>query len=1007
MSNQINVGGILRLDRSKVTQAGRETESQALRRLHRTLTISDAARERILANARELVVHCREHAHERSFLDQFMAEYGLSSSAGVALMCICEALLRIPDERTADALLAEKLSTADWSAHLGHSASVFLNASTWALLLTGKTFALQPAITTNVADWILSLVGRIGEVAVRAAMSHAVRILGNEFVFGSTISEALDRADRLGVACSFDMLGEGARTAVAADQYFEAYMVALRSIASANKTAACSSGMSIKLSALHPRYEPLQRRRVVTELGERLYALAVVAADLGVPISIDAEETNRLELSLELFETLASSRSFNDWNGLGFVVQAYSKRALPIVEWLDSLACATGRIIPVRLVKGAYWDAEIKAAQVDGLPSYPVFTRKSSTDLAWLAVLQRLFASDRLFAQVATHNAYAVAAALQLAGDREFEFQRLHGMGDLLYARAQAQYSSLRAVRVYAPVGEFKNLLSYLVRRLLENGANASFVNRFLDDELAVDEVIQDPIALVEGHDFQPHAAIKLPQDLYGARRANSTGIDFGDQQMLDGLSAVVDATVVDAQPIRSTTESELDAAFARASAAFVDWSKAEPVQRRTLLDRCAALLEQRRSKLIRLLRDEAGKTLADAIAEIREAVDLCRYYGAECVDRLMPQPLQSPTGEVNVLHYRGRGVFVCIAPWNFPLAIFLGQVVAALAAGNTVVAKPAEQTPMIGRYVLALLREAGASNGCVEAVYGDATIGQRLVAHESVAGVAFTGSFDSAKAIQRAVASKDGPIVPLIAETGGVNAMVVDSSVLLEQTVDDVITSAFRSSGQRCSALRLLCVQEDIAVPLLEMLKDATRTLNVGDPRDLETDIGPIIDRKALRRLNAYIARVNDSVLYRVDIDERFRETHCGPTIVEVTSIQLLREEVFGPILHVYRFPASKWRDTLAAVQDSGYGLTFGIQTRIERKAQEAVETVGAGNAYINRDMIGAAVGVQPFGGHGLSGTGPKAGGPNYLMRFVLERVVTNNIVATGGNPELLKLSE
>ena len=998
---------IVQLNINAITSAGRTTEEEALRALRSTLTLSDKDRKLIVSDARQLVEECRKHSHERSFLDQFLAEYGLSSSAGVALMCISEALLRIPDERTADALLAERLSTADWAEHLGQSDSLFLNASTWALLLTGKVMSLQPAITQNVTDWLASLVANVGETAIRAAMAHAVRILGNEFVFGPTIENALNRAQRLGTACSFDMLGEGARTTRAADEYFDAYVIALKAIAEANKDASIPSGMSVKLSALHPRYEPLQRKRVVRELGARMHELVALAADLDVQVSIDAEEANRLELSLEIFEGLARSRALRDWDGLGFVVQAYSKRAYAVVDWLEDLATLMNRRIPVRLVKGAYWDAEIKSAQVDGLPGYPVFTRKASTDFAWLAALRRLFACKHLYAQVATHNAYAIAAALRLANGQRFEFQRLHGMGELLYARAQTYFDDMPQVRVYAPVGEFKNLLSYLVRRLLENGANASFVNRFLNDQLPVEEVVQDPIEVVERRQFESHPRIPLPRDLYGESRQNSVGIDLGDRQLVDGVLAVVNSVSVGSLQAKTSTKTAIARSFENASQAFSEWSRVPATDRRQILERYAALLERHRAQLIRLLRDEAGKTLTDAIAEIREAADFCRYYGAECERRFTPDTLRGPTGEINILSYRGRGVVVCIAPWNFPLAIFVGQVAAALAAGNAVIAKPAEQTPMVGRYAIELFEEAGLPKDSLQIVYGDGKIGAQLVAHDQCAGVAFTGSFAAAKAIQRTLADRDGPIVPLIAETGGVNAMLVDSSVLLEQTVDDIISSAFRSAGQRCSALRLLCVQDDVEDALLDMLIDATRLLVVGDPRDEATDVGPIIDADALNRLKAYIERVHENIVYQIELESPFRSTHCPPTVVKVDSIQAVQEEIFGPVLHVYSYPTAKWKETLEAVRDSGFGLTFGVQTRVQKRAQMAADVVGAGNSYINRDMIGATVGVQPFGGHGLSGTGPKAGGPNYLMRLAEEYVISDNVVATGGDKDLLRLDD
>ncbi len=997
----------MQLNINAITAAGRATEEQALRSLRKTLKVSDEERKLIMRDASQLVEECREHSHERSFLDQFLAEYGLSSSAGVALMCISEALLRIPDEKTADALLSERLSSADWAEHLGHSESLFLNASTWALLLTGKVMSLQPEITRNVADWLGSLVANVGEPAIRAAMAHAIRILGNEFVFGRSIDGALNRARSLGTACSFDMLGEGARTTRAAEEYFDAYVVALKAIAKANQSAQAESGMSVKLSALHPRYEPLQRKCVLPELGARMHELVSLAADLNVQVSIDAEEANRLELSLEIFEELARSHALRDWDGFGFVVQAYSKRANAVVDWLEDLAKLTNRRIPVRLVKGAYWDAEIKEAQVDGLPGYPVFTRKASTDLAWLSALQRLFSCEHLYAQVATHNAYSIAAALRLSKGRPFEFQRLHGMGELLYTHAQTQFDHMAPIRVYAPVGEFKNLLSYLVRRLLENGANASFVNRFLNDQLPVDEVVQDPIEVVERRKFNPHPQIPLPRDLYGEARLNSVGIDLGDRHKVDGLLAVVDSSSFSPLAIKTSSTKSIDRSFDKAQQAFVTWSRVSTTERRQILERYAALLERQRAQLIRVLQDEAGKTLTDAIAEVREAVDFCRYYGAECERLFNPKMLKGPTGEVNVLSYKGCGVFVCIAPWNFPLAIFIGQVVAALAAGNAVIAKPAEQTPKVAQYAVSLLKEAGLPDGTLQIAYGDGSVGEQLVAHDQCAGVAFTGSFATAKSIQRTLANRDGPIVPLIAETGGVNAMLVDSSVLLEQTVDDIISSAFRSAGQRCSALRLLYVQDDVVDALLNMLVDATSLLVVGDPRDEATDVGPIIDKEVLNRLNEYVEGVREDVLYQYELDPSLQATHCPPTIVQVSSVEDVQEEIFGPVLHVCSYPTTRWRETLEAMSDTGFGLTFGVQTRIQTRAQVAAEAIGAGNSYINRDMIGATVGVQPFGGHGLSGTGPKAGGPNYLARFTEELVITDNVVATGGDKDLLRLED
>ena len=963
-------------------------------------------RARILDEARTLVKATRQHAHERSLLDKFLAEFRLSSDAGVALMCICEALLRIPDAGTAEALLKEKLASANWHEHLGNAESVFLNASTWALLLTGKTFTVAPEVATNLRDWITKWVAGVGESVARTAMSRAVQIVGSEFVFGRTIEEALTRTKNRQGPFSFDMLGEGARTYETAQHYFNAYAHALEQVAEHNHSANISSGLSIKLSALHPRYEPLQRKSMLEPLVNVLLKLLHRAAELNIDVSIDAEEAERLEVSLDVFEALVRSPQLAGWEGLGFVVQGYSKRAVAVIDWLESIARKTGRsALPVRLVKGAYWDSEIKRAQLDGLDGYPVFTRKAATDFAWLAALARLFDCTRLYPQVATHNAYAIAAAINLSNGRPFEYQRLHGMGELLYKQASASYRNFPVVRTYAPVGDHRNLLSYLVRRLLENGANASFVNRLLDNALPIEKVVLDPMEAVTAYGFAANPQIPLPCDLYGESRVNSKGIDLGDQQALNTLWSAVNAETVEERPIEDSHTAAIEEAFKSTQDKYPRWSTQPVSERRRLLDRLAENLEAHTPKLLRLLRDEAGKTLLDAHAELREAVDFCRYYGSECEREFKSQTLVGPTGERNTLAYQGRGVFVCISPWNFPLAIFLGQISAALAAGNTVIAKPAEQTPQIATFAIELLHEAGFPRGCVELVYGGADVGAAIVRHAQTAGVAFTGSVVTAKSIQRSLAEKDGPIVPFIAETGGVNVMIVDSSVLLEQTVDDVLTSAFRSTGQRCSALRLLCLQDDIAEAFLVELTRAVRCLKVGDSKDLSTDVGPVIDRQAKERIEGYLAKTKASLLYRGGVEPEFENTHLAPTILSIDAIEELTEEVFGPVLHVYRYPKSNWKQTLTAVRDTGYGLTFGVQTRIEGRAHEAAAIVGAGNVYVNQNMIGATVGVQPFGGHGLSGTGPKAGGPNYLKRFAREAMVTENIVATGGNHELLRL--
>ena len=987
-----------------IAHAGMLSESEAVRARLADVPFSYAERRRALERARELVAGCRRRAGERSILDLFLQEFGLSNEEGIALMCISEALLRIPDDDTAEALIAEKIATANWADHVGQSESLFLNASTWALMLTGSLIGVGDHVAADVGGWINRLASRVGESVARAAMSRAVRILGAEFVQGRTINEALARAGSPGTLASFDMLGEGARTVGDAARHARAYRSAIRAVGEAfpDATPAGASGVSVKLSALHPRYEPLQEERVLAELGAVLLDLAREAAARNLHLTIDAEEAVRLELSLKLFERLARAAELSAWNGLGIAVQAYSKRAPAVIDWLDAL----GRPVMVRLVKGAYWDHEIKQAQMAGLRNYPVYTRKPSTDLAYLACAARLFESRRLYPQFATHNAYTVAAVLELAAKtrRPYEFQRLHGMGELLYDEARRQFDGFPSVRVYAPVGPHKDLLAYLVRRLLENGANSSFVNRFLDDKVAVAELVRDPMSVVTEYDAAPHPRIPLPRDLFGGERVNSAGLDIGDGEQVRALVAA--ACDCDDALLESGQGDTADL-VARAARAFPGWAATPPAERRACLERLANLIESERPRLLSLLAREAGKTLADAIAEVREAADFCRYYGRECEHLFTPWLLPGPTGETNTLALHGRGVFACISPWNFPLAIFTGQVAAALAAGNAVVAKPAPQTPTIAAVAVRLMRSAGVPKDAVLLAVGGADAGAEIVVHDAIAGVAFTGSTAAAKQIARALAAKDGPIVPFIAETGGQNAMVVDSTALLEQVVDDVVASAFHSAGQRCSALRVLYVQEDIAEALLAMIAGAMDTLVVGDPADPATDVGPVIDAASLTRLQAHIDEMQGRILHRCEVPAHLAGTYCAPTLIEIDAIADLDAEHFGPVLHVARFAAAHLREALADIRDAGYGLTLGIHSRMRRRADEVMAVVRAGNTYVNRDMIGAVVGVQPFGGEGLSGTGPKAGGPHYLPRFAVERTVTWNTVATGGNAELLSLKD
>lgn len=998
--------------RRQITIAGRTSERDSLCFLRSKLKFSTEERGQALTAAKQLVSSSRRYPHRRSMLDLFLSEFSLSTQEGIALLCICEALLRIPDDETADALIADKIGSADWNSHLGSSDSLFVNASTWALMLTGNVIRLGDDVTQNVAGWLKRLISRLGEGAAREAMQQGVQIVGNEFVVGETIESALDVAKRNYRHCSFDMLGEGARSYEDAKRYADSYLNAIEHIGKSALPANLngSLGMSIKLSAIHPRFEYRQHPKVYSELLPTLLRLLHAAAKHDIPVTVDAEESYRLDLTLNVFSRLVEDQRLADWNGLGIAVQAYSPRSYAVIEWLQALAATYNRSLNVRLVKGAYWDTEVKHAQLEGLANYPVFTRKPSTDLSWLVCAEKLFDSPNLYPQIATHNAFSVAAAMQISKKRDFEFQRLHGMGELLYtvAHESPEYAkTFPPVRVYAPVGDHENLLAYLVRRLLENGANTSFVNRFLDDRCPVEEVVQDPVHKVDDYDCNPHPNIPIPRHLFGEDRPNSIGLDYGDEDALCEITSAMSSTDIVVTDADETNDDEIQDAFQHVKTALPTWRAKSLEERKRMLYVLAELLHKERVSLIRLMHDEAGKTLIDAVAEIREAIDFCHYYGDQCAKVFLSKELSGPTGEENVLSYSGRGIFVCISPWNFPLAIFLGQVAAALAAGNGVVAKPAEQTPKIASFAIQLLYKAGFPDHIVELVIGGRKVGQSLIEHKDVSGVAFTGSLATAKQINLTLATKEGPIVPLIAETGGVNAMVLDSSILFEQAIDDIVDSAFRSAGQRCSALRLLCVQEEIFESFLSALTNAMKTLILGNALDIATDVGPIIDREAYSRLSNYIKAQTKNLIFQVQPKPKFAKTHIAPTLIRVHSVSDLMDEHFGPILHVMSFKEGERTRLLQEISQNGFGLTFGVHTRIDQRAAEAVRIVQAGNMYVNRNMIGATVGVQPFGGHSLSGTGPKAGGPNYLIRFAHEFTTSTNLVTTGGNPQLLNLAE
>ena len=1018
----------LRTLREAVRAATYLDETRAVRALLSDIDLSVGQRQRVMAQARDLVQACRARGHERSLLDSFLQEFGLSNEEGIALMCLAESLLRVPDARTADELVADKLAHGRWTEHAGASESFFVNASTWALILTGGVLSLSEHITRDTDGWFGGLVSRLGESAARAGIVRAMRILGRGFIQGQDIEEAL--ANERGSASSFDMLGEGARTAADAERYFEGYRHALAAVAAAYPDASpeAASGVSVKLSALHPNFRQARREDVLRELAPRLSELAARAARANVHLTVDAEEAARLDLALDLIEHVARDGDAQGWAGLGVAVQAYSKRAPAVLDWLAELARATSRRIMVRLVKGAYWDTEIKHAQVGGFEEYPVFTRKASTDLSYIACATKLCReSDALFPQFATHNAHTLATAAELARGHDFEMQRLHGMGELLYDEARRQLPDLPRVRVYAPVGGHEELLPYLVRRLLENGANSSFVNRFLDAEISLNEVVRDPVADVTHFERIPHPRIPLPDALYGAARANSAGIDLDHPTQATELLAAMEpfrtspwgdaagtpvVSPADRRDtvgaVRAATPADIDHALDRALDAQPRWDATPAAERAEALLETAKAFETHRPELAALLVREGGKTVADALAEIREAVDFCRYYAAECRSRFEADiPMPGPTGEDNALRLHGRGVFAAIAPWNFPLAIFTGQTVAALAAGNCVAAKPAEQTPLVARRAVELMHASGIPRDVLHLLPGSGEeVGRALVADPRVAGVAFTGSTATARVIQRTLADRAGPIVPLIAETGGQNAMLVDSTALPEQAVDDIVRSAFGSAGQRCSALRVLYVQDDIADRLLEMLAGAMDELRIGDPWDLATDVGPVIDADARAALAAHADASAPRRLHACTLPTHCaRGTFVAPQVFEIDSVADLEEEHFGPLLHVVRFRAADWRRSLADIRASGFGLTLGVQSRIGRRAAEVAALSRVGNLYVNRDMVGAVVGTQPFGGEGLSGTGPKAGGPNYLPRFAVERVVTVNTAATGGNAELLEL--
>ncbi|HEY0412951.1 MAG TPA: bifunctional proline dehydrogenase/L-glutamate gamma-semialdehyde dehydrogenase PutA [Allosphingosinicella sp.] len=1064
--------------RGEIRRLHRAPEPEVLKPLLKDAALTGDSRRRVEERALAMLKELRA-AQSSGWVNQFLQEYRLNTSEGIALLSLAEAFLRVPDPETADQLIADKLGNADWRAHKGRSHSTLVNSATWGLVI-GRALVSE----TEQASALKRLIGRVGEPFVRQAVGAAMRLMGEIFVMGRTIDEAIRRMDRrenAGFTASFDMLGEAARTFPDAERYFASYEGAIRAV---GKVAKRGHSISVKLSALHPRYEVAQYETCVPSLIEQVEALAMLAKASDIAFTIDAEESERLEMSLDIIEAVAGLPPLRGWEGLGMAVQAYGKRCRPTIAWADAVGAATGRRIAVRLVKGAYWDSEIKRTQEQGFADYPLFTRKAATDVSYLACAKDMLGAKNIFSAFATHNALTVATLLEWAGpSRDFEFQRLHGMGEGLYEPLVREQGY--RTRIYAPVGGHRDLLAYLVRRLLENGANSSFVHQLADERLSDADILADPVAKIAAVGGTRHPAIPLPKDLFEPVRGNSRGIDLNDRVELERIAVVVSgnpfapsevegpsrakpravlgsarrgvSTSLDtnghrltgesseAPPVTSTGEgaaqcaAEAKAMVARALTAFPAWD-ARPVEARAAcLDRLADLLEQERDALMRLCVQEAKKTIPDALAEVREAVDFCRYYANEARRGLQPVELPGPTGERNILRMAGRGAWVCIAPWNFPLAILLGQVTAALVAGNAVIAKPAPQTPEIAAYAVGLAHGAGIPEDALILAPGGPDMGAALVEDSRIAGIAFTGSTATAKRIARELLSDDErPIIPFIAETGGINAMIVDSTALPEQVVVDVVTSAFRSAGQRCSALRVLLLQEEIAERTLEMLAGAMDTLIVGDPADPRTDVGPVIDEGAYARLMAHREETRADWIHTVGISKPLpfrggeepgaagRRGGAGPTdkphpnpspegeglfvpptLIRVARVEDVRREWFGPLLHVATWKAGQLAETVERVNRSGFGLTMGLHSRIARAAETVEETATVGNLYVNRSMIGAIVGSQPFGGEGLSGTGPKAGGPHYLPRFCAERVTSTDTTSAGGNATLLSLED
>ncbi len=1032
--------------RRKLREAYRADEEWVTAALVDYALLDESVSRGIYDHAAELIKGIRKAGREQGGVEALLHEYDLSSEEGIVLMCLAEALLRVPDSDTADRLIHDKITDSDWRKHLGHSRSLFVNASTWGLVLTDRIIDARDA-EAHFGGVMRRMVSRMGEPAIRTAITRAMRILGRTFVLGRDIEEAIKRArskQKLGYRYSYDMLGEAARPMKDADAFFKAYSTAIRTVGAKAKgdTIAERPGISVKLSALDPRYELGHYERVMEKLLPRLKQLCLEAREQNIALCVDAEEANRLDLSLDIIEAIAADPDLADWQGFGLAVQAYQKGAFTLIDWLIDLAGRSNRRLMVRLVKGAYWDTEVKDTQVQGIQDYPVFTRKVSTDVSYLACARKMLgAGEAIYPQFATHNAHTVAAILHMAGDkREFEFQRLHGMGEALYQQVIDTGDDAIPCRIYAPVGTHEELLAYLVRRLLENGANSSFVNQIQDENAPIAPMAADPVREVRDLEPKRHPRIPLPVNLYGKQRLNSQGIDFADRAYLPVLKNALEqaaehewlaapliggeAQSGEREPVRDpanneriaghviwATQAHVEHALTTASAAADGWEHTPATERAQALERTADLYEAHTAELMALCVREAGKSLADAIAEVREACDFCRYYAHQARTHFTePTPMPGPTGERNELSLHGRGTFLCISPWNFPLAIFTGQVTAALAAGNAVLAKPAEQTSLIAAHAVGLMHEAGIPKDVLNLLPGEGgKVGPPLVNDLRINGVAFTGSTETAQGIHKSLAGRR-PIVPLIAETGGQNVMIVDSTALPEQVIVDVLQSAFYSAGQRCSACRILAVQDDVYERITEMLSGAMEVLNVGDPSLLGTDIGPIIDRKQLDVLNRHVEKMKgqDRLIAETPLPQGTAGgTYLAPRAFRIDSVLELEGEVFGPILHVVRYQSDELGKLVDEINQLGYGLTLGVHSRIDDTAEFIAQRAKVGNIYVNRNQVGAVVGTQPFGGEGLSGTGFKAGGPHYLLRFATERVLTVNTTAAGGNAALFSIDE